>query len=582
MLIAPNVTTQLHPALVADVPSGARLLAQAFARHGVRVAFGQSIPSLFHLVAPEHGIEQAVYRTENAGGAMADGYARASNRIALVTAQNGPAAALLVAPLAEALKASIPVVALVQEVTPLAADRNAFQELDHVALFSGVAKWVRRIDDVERVDDYVDMAVSAASGGRPGPVVLLVPSNILSATAKAEPRRQARMGSFPLDRPAPDAEAVAAAARLLATARQPLVIAGGGVHLSQAQQALADLQERFHLPVATTLMGKGAVDERHPLSLGIVGHVMGEGSRAERLYDFVRNADVILLVGNRTNENGTSQWRLYPRDATYLHLDIDGLEIGRNYEAHRMVGDARAGLLALAGALSGGDAGLRRASRPAAEAAIAQARAHYRAGLEARLTQPSPYTRPEAVMLALDAMLAQDSIVVSDASYASIWTTNYLTARRPGMRFLSPRGLAGLGWGLPMAIGAKIACPGSEVVCVTGDGGFAHCWAELETAVRMRLKLPVLVLNNQILGYQKDAEDALFGAHTEACTFSPVDHAALARACGAQGIRVEDASGIGEALGQAFSHDGPTVIDIITDPAARPPLSFYRGRFVDA
>lgn len=582
MLIADNVTTELHPLLAADVPSGARLLAQAFARHGVRVAFGQSIPSLFHLVAPEHGIEQAVYRTENAGGAMADGYARASNRIALVTAQNGPAAALLVAPLAEALKASVPVVALVQEVTPLAADRNAFQELDHAALFSGVAKWVRRIDDVERIEDYVDMAVSVASGGRPGPAVLLVPAHILAATAKAGPRRQARMGSFPLDRPVPDAAAVAAAARLLAAARQPLVVAGGGVHLSQAQQALADLQERFHLPVATTLMGKGAVDERHPLSLGIVGHVMGEGARAERLHDFVRGADVILLVGNRTNENGTGHWRLYPRDATYLHLDIDGLEVGRNYEAYRLVGDARAGLLALAEALAREDGARRAASRPAAEAAIAQARAHYRAGLEVRLAHPEPHVRPEAVMAELDTRLGQDDIVVSDASYASIWTANYLTAQRPGMRFLSPRGLAGLGWGLPMAIGAKIACPGSGVVCVTGDGGFAHCWAELETAVRLRLKIPVLVLNNQILGYQKDAEDALFGAHTEACAFAPVDHAALARACGAQGIRVEDAAGIGEALAQALSHEGPTVIDIVTDPAARPPLSFYRGRFVDA
>ncbi|WP_173934698.1 acetolactate synthase catalytic subunit [Chelativorans sp. Marseille-P2723] len=581
MLIANNVTTKLHPALEVDTPSGARMLAQAFARHGVRFTFGQSIPSLFHLVAPDHGMEQIVYRTENAGGAMADGYSRASNRIALVTAQNGPAAALLVAPLAEALKASVPVIALVQEVSPLAADRNAFQELDHAALFSGVAKWVRRIDHVSRIDDYVDMAVSVSSGGRPGPAVLLVPANLLSAPA-ASSNRQTSMGTFPLDRPVPDPRAIAEAATLLATARQPLVIAGGGVHLSQAQEALADLQERFHLPVATTLMGKGAVDERHPLSLGIVGHVMGEGSRSETLHDFVRGADVILLVGNRTNENGTSHWRLYPSDATYLHLDIDGLEVGRNYEAHRLVGDARAGLLALADALAGQDCELRRTSRPAVEAVIAAARRHYRAALEARLARKATHIRPESVMVELDTLLSPESIVVSDASYASVWTANYLTAQRPGMRFLSPRGLAGLGWGLPMAIGAKIACPESDVICVTGDGGFAHCWAELETAVRQRLKIPVLVLNNQILGYQKDAEDALFGAHTEACTFEPVDHAALARACGAEGIRVSSDAEISGALKQALSQDGPTVIDIITDPAARPPLTFYRGRFVDA
>jgi acetolactate synthase I/II/III large subunit len=134
-------------------------LAEAFARHGVTVTFGQSLPSAFHLAAPHVGIRQAAYRQENAGGAMADGYARISGRVGVVTAQNGPAATLLVAPLAEALKASIPIVALVQEVTRATTDRNAFQELDHLNMFAPVAKWVRRIDRADRLEDYVDMAL---------------------------------------------------------------------------------------------------------------------------------------------------------------------------------------------------------------------------------------------------------------------------------------------------------------------------------------------------------------------------------------------------------------------------------------
>jgi acetolactate synthase-1/2/3 large subunit len=149
------------------------------------------------------------------------------------------------------------------------------------------------------------------------------------------------------------------------------------------------------------------------------------------------------------------------------------------------------------------------------------------------------------------------------------------------MRFISPRGLAGLGWGLPMAVGVKVARPDQPVVCVTGDGGFAHCWAEIETAVRLQLPLPIIVLNNQILGFQKDAEDAVFGAHTEACHFAPVDHAAIARACGAKGIRVDDAEAVAPALAEALAHDGPAVIDVHTDPEARPPLTLFRGRFVD-
>jgi len=553
-------------------------LAAAFRRHGVEVVFGQSIPSAFHLVAPDFGLRQAAYRTENAGGAMADGYARVSNRVGVVTAQNGPAATLLVPPLAEALKVSIPIVALVQDVNRSAADRNAFQELDHFRLFEACAKWVRRLDDPARVDDYVDMAFTAATSGRPGPAVLLVAGDVLTATAAASEQRRASLGRFPLDRSVPDPARIAEAAELLAAARAPLVIAGGGVHLSQAAEALPALQESCHLPVATTVMGKGAVDETHPLSLGVVGYFMGEGSRTERLRGLVEGADVILLVGSRTNQNGTDSWQLYPRGARYIHVDIDGGEIGRNYEALRLVGDARLALEALRAACAERGVERRLAARPAVEEAIREGVAAWR-----KLTRPIGTAdrepiRPERVMAELDRLLEPSSIVVADASYSSIWISNCLTAKA-GMRFITPRGLAGLGWGLPLAVGAKFAAPERPVVCVAGDGGFAHSWAELETLKRHDLAIPVIVLNNQILAYQKDAEDAIFGAHTDAIDFAPVDHAAIARACGCNGVRIERSADLPSALEEALRADVPTLLDIITDPEARPPVTFYAGKF---
>jgi len=181
-------------------------------------------------------------------------------------------------------------------------------------------------------------------------------------------------------------------------------------------------------------------------------------------------------------------------------------------------------------------------------------------------------------MAELAGRLSDDAIVVADASYASIWVANYLQARPAGMRFLTPRGLAGLGWGLPMALGAKLARPDSPVFCVVGDGGFAHVWSELETARRNGLNIVVTVLNNQILGYQKHAEDVLFGAHTSAVYFEPVDHAAIARACGLNGVRVEDPVEYGPALDRALTADATTVIDVITDPAAYPPITSFEGR----
>lgn len=569
------------PAPSRDTPNAtvALRLAEALARHGVTLTFGQSLPSAFHLAAPHAGIEQKVYRQENMGGTMADGYARVSHKVGVVTAQNGPAAALLVPPLAEAMKASVPVLALVQEVSRDSADRNAFQELDHLALFAPVAKLVRRIDRADRLEDYVDMAFTAATSGRPGPAVLLLPADLLLEQAVPVAGRRASLGQYPLDRTLPEAARIEAAAAALAGARQPLVIAGGGVHLSDAAEELAALQEAAHLPVATTFMGKGAVAETHPLSLGVVGNTMGLGARTHAMRPLVEEADVVLLVGNRTNQNGTDSWSLYPRAARFIHIDPDPIEIGRNYEAMRLAGDAKATLAALREAMLRQDLAARAAARPGVAARIAEAVRGWErltAGVRGRDGGP---VRPERVAAEIDRRMPEDGIMVADASYSSNWINIHMTAKRVGQRFLTPRGLAGLGWGVPLAIGAQVAAPDRRVVCLCGDGGFGHSWAELETLFRLRLPVTVVVLNNGILGFQKHAEDAKFGEHTIACDFASVDHAAIARACGISGVRVERGEDLGAALDAAFAAGKPALIEVITDPEAKPPITVFHGHF---
>lgn len=551
-------------------------LAEALKRHGVKVLFGQSLPSALHLVAPEFGMLQVNYRTENAGGTMADGYARITNRIGVVTAQNGPAATLLVPPLAEALKASVPLLAIVQEVDRDATDRNAFQEFDHMGLFAPCTKWVRRIDTASRVEDYVDMAITAATTGRPGPVALLCPADLLRETHSAASSRSAEMGIFPLDRVAPDPERLREAAKLIAKARQPVLIAGGGVHLSKATAALCDLQETACLPVGTTNMGKGAVSELHPLSLGVLANALAEGAPAGPMRALLDDADVVILVGTRTNQNGTDSWKLYPRDAKIIHIDIDGTEVGRNYEAHRLVGDARLALEALSLALSKEDLASRQAARASLEARIAKARTK---GVTEAVNMRSDNTplRPERVMAELDSRIGTNTIVVADASYSSLWILGFLTAREAGQRFLTPRGLAGLGWGLPLGLGAKVGAPDRKVVAVVGDGGFAHCWQELETAKRMGLDIVVIVLNNGILGFQKHAELVKFGAHTNAIDFTPVDHAAIANAVGVSGLRIETPDELALALDEAMTGGGVRVLDVVIDPDAYPPLTVFEG-----
>jgi acetolactate synthase-1/2/3 large subunit len=550
----------------------AEVVVDSLKRHGVEVMFSQSLPSAVLLAAEERNVTQFMYRTENAGTAMADGYARTSGKVGVVSAQNGPAATLLVPGLAEALKVSVPIVALVQDVVRAQADRNAFQEFDHIALFQSCTKWVRRVTEASRVVDYIDMAFANAASGRPGPVALILPADLLLEEIPVPESRTSNLGYFPLDRTVADPARIEEAVELLASASKPLILAGGGVHLSAASEAVAALQRDAHIPVMTTVMGKGVVDERHPLSVGVTGYAMGKLSPTRYMNAIIQQADVILLVGTRTNQNGTDSWALYPEHARYIHIDIDGAEIGRNYEALRLYGDARLTLEAIYEKLKG-----RREPIPGIERRIAEARQKHAVEIAALEQSNDSPIRPERMAADIRQVLTADMTVVADASYATLWVACYLPSLKVGMRFITPRGLAGLGWGLPLAIGAKVANPDSPVLCMVGDGGFAHVWSELETAARRKTPVVVTVLNNSCLGYQKDAEDVKFGRHSTACYFTAVDHAAIARASGCRGVRIEKANEYLPALREALECNETTVLDVVTDPAAYPPVTFFDG-----
>jgi acetolactate synthase-1/2/3 large subunit len=551
--------------------------ANALKRHGVEYLFGQSNPPALTMAADDLGIRQIGYRQENSGTYMADGYARAAGKVPVVTAQNGPAATLLVPGLAECLSASVPIVALVQDVGPSTQDRNAFQELDQLELFKGVSKWIRRVTTADRIEDYVDMAFTAAASGRPGPAVLLVSMELL---AEREERpvatRKARLGRYPMDRSQPEQKQIEIAAQLLSNANAPIVYAGGGVIGSRAQEELQALQELAHLPVATSTMGKGSVDETHPLSLGVIGYFMATRGMAKFVRPMVDGADVVLLIGNRTNQNGTDSWKLLPRQATYIHIDIDPMEIGRNYEAVRLVGDAKLTLSALNSAIAAQDLSRRQSARAGIVSTIATARSRHQEEIAVVAQSEATPIRPERFMAELEKQLSQDHIVVADASFSSIWVANYLTAKF-NRRFITPRGQAGLGWGFPLAMGARIGNPDRPVFCIVGDGGFGHVWSELETTRRHGIKVVIAVMNNGVLGYQKHAEDAGLGRHTGVCDFAPVNHAAIAEACGVKGIRLEHAQDIAASIKNALAADTTVLIDVLADPNAMPPVSAFAG-----
>jgi acetolactate synthase-1/2/3 large subunit len=552
----------------------AEALAAGLHRHGVEMMFSQCFPKRTQHALPKYGIRQIGFRTENAGGAMADGYARMTRRIAVVAAQGGPGATLLVPPLAEAFAASVPLLAIVEESSNAQSDRNAFQELDHFKLFEGCSKWTRRVDRADRLDDYLDMAITRATSGRPGPVVLLFPVNFLDGPAVPSPRT-AKLGHFPLDRVVPERRLLTEAAELIVAAKRPIIIAGGGVHLSDASTELVQLAQTASIPVATTNMGKGVINERSPLALGVFGNTMGPGTTGASLREFASTADLVLFVGSRTNSNGTDDWTLFPNDARFIHIDMDSGEIGRNYEALRLAGDAKATLAALLVELEGVDFGGRSEEGVRIAAATEAARNVRDAHLDAVGPGRQGALQPEYMLRILDSMLRPEDVVVTDASFSTNWVSAFITAPADGARILEPRGLAGLGWGMPLAMGAKLARPSANVFAVVGDGGFAHCWSELETARRLDVNVITILLNNGILGYQFLGEELAYGDHSPAAEFAPVDHAAIARACGCHGERVTSPTEVRPALERAIASGLPALIDLIVEPLSHPPVNFF-------
>ncbi|MFD4819869.1 acetolactate synthase catalytic subunit [Peribacillus butanolivorans] len=553
--------------------TNAMRIAFSLKRNGVKYIFGQSNPPTVTLACSDIGIEQIGYRQENSGTYMAQAYAMCTNTIPVVTAQHGPAATLLVAGLAECLKASYPVVALVEEVSREQEEKNAFQEIDHLELFKGVAKWIKRIPIQERIEDYVDMAFKIAASGRPGPTVLLLPKDIINDTKEyaINERRSENSGVFPLDRTIADLAKIDEAADLLREAKQPFIYAGGGVISSGALNELRELQEECSIAVATTTMGKGSVDEAYPLTMGPIGYYMGKRGVSKHLKSMVQEADVILLVGNRTNQNATDSWTLLPEKAKYIHIDIDPVEIGRNYESLRLVGDAKLTLSALKESLLKKGVQKRIEARESVEKRIQLSREMHKEDMQEIYSAESGKIKVERFLYEVEKRLDDDHIIVADASISSVWNASYLKAIK-NRKFIFPRGLAGLGWGLPMGMGAKIANPNKKVFCLVGDGGFGHVWSELETCKRLGIQVVVVVINNGILGYQKYAETANYGRYTNICDFSFVDHAKIAEACGVKGIKVNTINEIPAAIDEAFQSNETVVIDLFTDPNNIPPV----------
>jgi acetolactate synthase-1/2/3 large subunit len=547
--------------------TGGELLVAMLKAYGVPYVFG--VPGDTGLAfyealrqAHDHGdIALVLARDERSAAYMADVYARVSFRPAVCEGPSGAGATYLASGLAEAHASSIPVIALNSD-TPLDGEhRNVLTDLNQPALFAPITKWTTLVKRADRIPDVVRHAFRVATSGRPGAVQITLPMDVLAERANpGSLHAEEACRGYPAYRTRPDPRAVEQAADLLLQAEQPVIVAGGGAVTSAAWHELTALAESLAAPVGTSICGKGAIDENHPLSLG----VLGSNGRRPYANAMLQAADLILYVGSKTDSVTTAGWTLPPpaTTQTIVHLDVDPTEIGRNYPtAIGLVGDARLGLADLLQVVRSQGSG----SRPNPLHPLDGEISDFWAEFEAKAATTTLPIKPQRVFRALARLLPADSIVVADAGTPTPFAAAYLCSAA-GRRVIIPRGYGGLGYAIPGVVGAKLARPEATVVGLMGDGSFGMSAGELETVGRLGLPLTLVQFNNACFGWIKVSQELLHDGHCYGVDFtSETDHAAIARAFGLRGVRVEDPDDVEPVLREALTSGCPTFVDIVTE-----------------
>ena len=526
------------------VMSGAQALVRSLARHGVEVVFGLpgvQIMDAFDALYDEPGIRMILTRHEQATTYMADGYARTTGKPGVALVVPGPGALNATAGLGTAYATSSPVLLVSGQIESynLGQNRGALHEIgEQLDVFKHLTKWCDRSDAVNEIPGMVRNAFREMSSGRPRPVEIEIPWDVLPMTDDIDLPEPEGPG-----KQQPDPAQIREAAQLLAGASRPLIWAGGGTRDASPSE-LVDLAEALNAPVITTPEGKGAIPEDSPLSLGSFYYAHGPGHIA------LPQADVILAVGSRMMFTPNVPWGIQPHQRV-VQIDADPEELGRNIPAAvGIAADARLGVQALLAELGGRT----RASQwtQTEVTAIRQ-----QSGREIREMAPLQVEIIETIRRELD----DDAIMVAGTTDIGYWSHLAYPVLAP-RSYLTSSYFATLGYAFPTALGAKVGNPGRQVVATTGDGGFGYASSELATAVQEGINVVTLVFNNEMLGASHNDQQQRFGGRVIGTRLHNPDFAQLAEAYGAVGVRLDSHEGLGDALRDALRANLPVVIEV--------------------
>jgi acetolactate synthase-1/2/3 large subunit len=543
--------------------TGSDIFVRALEDLGVDVVFGYpggAVLNIYDSLFQNTKVRHLLVRHEQGGVHMADGYARASGKTGVCLVTSGPGATNTVTGIATAYMDSVPIVVFSGQVPTLMIGNDAFQEADIVGITRPCTKHnylVKQTKDLARI---IKESFYIASTGRPGPVLVDIPKDVLAGSAEYHLPKDVKLRGYHPNYEGHQKQ-VENAIRMVLEKERPVIYAGGGIILSDSSPLLSEFARILGIPVTTTLMGMGGFPGTDPLSLGMLG--MHGTFRANMA---ISHCDVILGVGARFDDRVTGKIDEFAPGAKIIHVDIDPTSIQKNIPVDiPIVGDLKDVLRKMIKLVKGTKeaAKYRKKIAPWREQ-IAQWKSTHPLAYK----QGKGKIKPQYVVEQIYHLTKGDAIITTEVGQNQMFAAQYYLYDRP-RTFLSSGGLGTMGYGLPAAIGAQVAMPGKLVVDIAGDGSIQMNIQELATAVQYRLPVKVVILNNGTLGMVRQWQELFFqGKYSQTCLPQIPDFVRLAEAYGASGFRATKPGEVPHVLRKGFAADGPAIIDIVTDPDA--------------
>ena len=564
--------------MVTNQMTGAEAMVHMLEAQGVRHVFGlcgdTTLPLYDALYRLDHSITHILTRDERSAAYMADAYARVSGRVGVCEGPSGGGATYILPGLIEASESSYAVLALTSDVSVAAAGKYPLTEVDQQALMRPLTKWNTTIQRGEHIPRMVRAAFRAMTTGRPGAAHLGLPFDVLGEPVDpsdiwADPAT----GTFPAYPVAPAPGAAEAAVDAILSAKNPLIVAGGGVVIAGAMDELGRLAARLDIPVASSISGQGALADSHPQALGVVG---SNGGTPET-WALMTGADMVIFMGVRAGSTTTARWAAPGPDTRIVHFDVDPMVPGANYQTEvAVIGDLRLSLAQVNAVLDQRGQG---AATFGGAKAVAAAKARKFAAFDARAASDESPVRPERIIATLQALLPEEATIVSDPGTSCPYLAAYFRQGLPGRRILTNRAHGALGWSMSAALGAWVGRPAGKTIAIMGDGSFGFTVGELETVTRLKAPITFIVLANREFGWIKASQKEGYGARYHNVDISATNHSAIARAYGIKSWRVDDPQGLKQALTAALETDAPSLVEILTQPLeeADVPVSRWMG-----